>query len=110
MDIYSLKDVQRLDVNNRLTKEILDSIFESTTRQIELFDDYQSIEILKYVLDLEITPVELKEVIHLFLTDYENNREKTVIVDIPRKEKIGFAYILIAGLLIFLGMFLRLFL
>ncbi len=109
MDIYSLKEVQRLDINNKLTKEILASIFESATRQIELFDDYQSIEILKYLLDVDVVSLEDKESIRLYLDDYEKNREEIVIVDIPRKEKIGFTYILIAGLLVFLGMFIRLF-
>ena len=49
MDTYEFDEVKDIIENRRLTTEILNSILESTTRKIDLFDDVESRKILTFL-------------------------------------------------------------
>ena len=49
MDTYEFDEVKDIIENRRLTTEILNSILESTTRKIDLFDDVESRKILAFL-------------------------------------------------------------
>lgn len=72
MDNYSLNDVKNLNDNNLLTSDILKTILESTTRRIELYQDIDDINILKYLLKSNLVPNKTKEEIKKYLSEYED--------------------------------------
>lgn len=51
MDVYSIEEVKRIIEEDNLTADILHSILESTTRRIEIYNDEESVEILRYIYD-----------------------------------------------------------
>ena len=59
--------------NRRLTTEILNSILESTTRKIDLFDDVESRKILTFLKESNDVPVKVKVYIDDFLKKYKNS-------------------------------------
>lgn len=74
MDNYSLEEVKKIIEEERLTGDILHSIIESTTRKINLSNDYESLEILKYISDKAKIPDDVKEEISSYLEKYKSAR------------------------------------
>lgn len=77
MDNYTLNEVKMLIDKKMMKPEILNNILKSTTRRIELYDDKDDLEILKYLKNNETIPKKTKEEIDKYLKEYENyNRDK----------------------------------
>lgn len=72
MDTFSLEEVKHLVKDNLITSDILKTILESATRRIELYNDEESINILKYLEEVDITPIDIKKEIRKFLEKYES--------------------------------------
>ena len=73
MDTYEFDEVKDIIENRRLTTEILNSILESTTRKIDLFDDVESRKILTFLKESNDVPVKVKVYIDDFLKKYKNS-------------------------------------
>jgi len=73
MDNYSLEDVKTLINNNLVTPEVFNNILKSTTRRLELYNDKDDWEILKYLAKSSAVPVSSKEEIDIYLNLYENH-------------------------------------
>ena len=73
MDTYEFDEVKDIIENRRLTTEILNSILESTTRKIDLFDDVESRKILAFLKESNDVPVKVKVYIDDFLKKYKNS-------------------------------------
>ena len=88
MDSYSLEEVKMLIEKNMLTSDILKNILTSCTRRIELYDNSDSLDILKYLKDSSCVPEETKEELSKFLADYNNSK---IVEDTKEdiKEKIS---------------------
>jgi len=72
MDNYSLSDVKNLLDKDLINSDILKNILESTTRRIELYQDIDDINILKYLLECKVVPSKTKDEIKKYLSEYEN--------------------------------------
>lgn len=72
MDNYTLSEVKMLIDKKMLKPEILNNILKSTTRRIELYDDKDDLEILKYLSNNNSIPKATKEEINKYLSEYEN--------------------------------------
>ena len=51
MDDYSLEEVKKIVESDKLTAFILRAILDNATRRIEIYNDEECIEILKYLLE-----------------------------------------------------------
>ena len=104
MDSYKLDEVKMLFDKNLLTTDILKRILESSKRRIELYDDEESIEILKYLNTLDIIPEDIQDEINKYLADYNasiiDNKEKEKIESKVINWRIVFIYSLIISLVI----------
>lgn len=106
MDNYTLSEVKMLIDKKMMKPEILNNILKSTTRRIELYDDKDDIEILRYLSNNESIPKATKEEIDKYLSEYENyNRDKNKI-SIEKKniisKKVIIVYLVILIILIIL--------
>ncbi len=72
MDNYTLNEVKMLIDKKMLKPEILNNILKSTTRRIELYDDSDDLEILKYLSNNDSIPKGTKEEINKYLQEYES--------------------------------------
>lgn len=70
MDNYSLEEVKSLIHNNLITKEVFDNILKSTTRRLELYNDKDDWEILKYLSQSSLVSDDSKEKIDKYLKSY----------------------------------------
>lgn len=78
MDNYKLEEVKNIIEKNLLSPEVLNTILKSSTRRIEIYDDEEAVNILKYLSNHESIPDETKEEINKYLAQYENyNIENT---------------------------------
>lgn len=110
MDNYTLGDIKNLLKNNMLDSEMLTHIFENTTRRIDLYDDNESIEILKLLSKEELIPEETKNEITKYLNNYfkfrknelKQNEEKIEKVD----SKIVAIYAVLSAIIIALLIFI----
>ena len=104
MDSYKLDEVKILFDKNLLTTDILKRILESSKRRIELYDDEESIEILKYLNTLDIIPEDIQDEINKYLADYNasiiDNKEKEEIESKVINWRIVLIYSLIISLVI----------
>ena len=104
MDSYKLDEVKMLFDKNLLTTDILKRILESSKRRIELYDDEESIEILKYLNTLDIIPEDIQDEINKYLADYNasiiDNKEKEKIESKVINWRVVFIYSLIISLVI----------
>lgn len=88
MDSYKLEEVKMLIEKNMLTSDILKNILTSSTRRIELYDNSESVDILKFLSKEDCVPDETKEEIKKFLSEYDSS--KSVEEDNDKiKEKIS---------------------
>lgn len=99
MDTYKLDEVKDIIEKRRLTTEILNSILESTTRKIDLFDDVESKEILSFLKESNDVPVKVKVYIDDFLKTYKNslNEEESENKFYP------YMYVILGLLMVMLG-------
>ena len=49
MDSYSLDEVKNIIDKNLMSPDVLKNILKSSTRRIEIYDDEEAVEILKYL-------------------------------------------------------------
>lgn len=67
MDNYELEEVKMIIQEERLSSNILKSILENSTRRIEIYDDEESYEILKYILNTAQINQDTKDEIEKYL-------------------------------------------
>lgn len=104
MDNYSYEEVKMLINKNLVTPEVLNNIFKSTTRRLELYNDKDDLKILQYLSSSELIPEDTKEEIDKYLALYDSynikTKENTDTSKENRKGSMGFAFLLIAVLII----------
>ncbi len=100
MDSYSLDEVKMLIEKNLLTGEILKNILTSCTRRIELYDNSESLDILKYLKDASCVPDETKEELSKFLSEYDNSKMEEDSSQKIKEEISNWKIILLYGLVI----------
>lgn len=88
MDNYTLNDIKNLLENNMLDSEMLKHIFENTTRRIDLYDDNESIEILKLLSNEDAIPEGTKKEINKYLDKYFEFRENELKQNEEKIEKV----------------------
>lgn len=79
MDNYSLEEVKNLINNNLITKEVFDNILKSTTRRLELYNDKDDWEILKYLSQSSLVSDDSKEKINKYLKSYDIYCKRSVV-------------------------------
>ena len=95
MDNYNLDDVKILIDKGLVTPEVLKNILKSTTRRIELYNDNDDVQILKYLSSHDSIPKETKEEINKYLSIYNEHE-----IDNSENKKINFKLIIIYSVLI----------
>lgn len=88
MDNYTLNEVKMLIDKKMMKPEILKNILKSTTRRIELYDDEDDLEILKYLANNEAIPKKTKEEIDKYLKEYEKFNKDKDEINIEKKDII----------------------
>lgn len=99
MDNYSLEDVKSIVQKNLLTKDVLKKILVSTSRRIDIYNDYSEIDILRYLKDLDIIDKELKEEIDKYIYKCEN-----YVIENKHKEKKRETILVFISLLFIVGL------
>ena len=82
MDNYRLEEVKTIIDKNLLSPEVLENILKNSTKRIELYNDYEAVKILRYLIDEEIIPEGTKGDIEKYLVKYDN-----FIADGSKKEE-----------------------
>ncbi len=100
MDTYEFDEVKDIIENRRLTTEILNSILESTTRKIDLFDDVESRKILAFLKESNDVPVKVKVYIDDFLKKYTNSLNEE---DEKENRFYPYMYVILGLLMIIIG-------
>lgn len=106
MDNYTIDEVKKIIQANLLTKEVLNSIIESSIRRIEIFGDKDSIEILEFLKSNQMTPLEVKNDIEKFLDNYRNDFSSIFDSHYYEESKSYLFYIIIGIMFILLGIIL----
>lgn len=106
MDNYTVDEVKKIIQANLLTKEVLNSIIESSIRRIEIFGDKDSIEILEFLKSNQMTPLEVKNDIEKFLDNYHNDFSSIFDSHYCEERKSYLFYIIIGIMFILLGIIL----
>ena len=105
MDSYKLEEVKMLIDKNLLTGDILKNILTSSTRRIELYDNEESVDILKYLSKADCVPLETKEEINKFLAEYDSSKsveqDKEKIKEEARNWKVVLLYAIVIALIAF---------
>ena len=109
MDNYTIDEVKRIIQSNLLTKEVLNSIVESSTRRIEIFGDKNSIEILKFLKDIQTVPLEIKNDIDNFLNNCQNSISNVDSLYYNDENKSYLFYLIIGSIFVLLGALLMFF-
>lgn len=78
MDSYSLDEVKMLIDKDLLTNDVLKNILISSKRRLELYDDSESLNILRFLATNDLIPEEVKEEINKYIAEYNSStiREK----------------------------------
>ena len=97
MDNYTVDEVKKIIQANLLTKEVLNSIIESSIRRIEIFGDKES---------NQMTPLEVKNDIEKFLDNYHNDFSSIFDSHYYEERKSYLFYIIIGIMFILLGIIL----
>ncbi len=100
MDNYTLNEVKMLIDKKMMKPEILNNILKSTTRRIELYDDKDDIEILRYLSNDESIPKTTKEEIDKYLSEYEKYNINKNEISIERKSIINKKVIIVYSLIL----------
>ena len=77
MDNYSYEEVKMLINKNLVTPEVLNNIFKSTTRRLELYNDKDDLKILQYLSNCAMIPYDTKDEINKYLALYDSYNVKT---------------------------------
>lgn len=77
MDNYSYEEVKMLINKNLVTPEVLNNIFKSTTRRLELYNDKDDLKILQYLSNCAMIPDDTKDEINKYLALYDSYNVKT---------------------------------
>ena len=100
MDSYKLDEIKMLIDKNLLNSEVLINILNSTKRRIELYDDEDSVEVLKYLSTSDIVPNKTKEDINKFIAEYNSSVIKENEKEIINNKVINWRVVLIYSLII----------
>ena len=109
MDNYSLEEVKMLINENKVSIAVFKNILKSATRRLELYNDKDDWEILKYLSENKVVPEKIKKEINRYLDDYnkfnsENNDR--IKGNIEKRTKTVITMLIIAIILIIICMFL----
>lgn len=103
MDNYNLDEVKSLLNKNLITPDVLNNILKSATRRVELYNDKDDIEILRYLSSSELIPSDTKEEINNYLALYEgfniNNVESVKSNEKDRRKNISLILVLVTILI-----------
>lgn len=105
MDNYNLDDVKILIDKGLLTTDVLKNILKSTTRRIELYNDNDDVQILKYLSSHDSIPDETKEEINKYLSVY-NEHEIDNVEDKKINYKLIIIYSVLISLILLIGCFI----
>ena len=104
MDNYKLDEVKKIIDEGLLSSDVLENILKNTTRRIENIDDRDALEILKYLSESDVVPIETKTKIDKYLAQYNTYYvEKKDLED--KEEKNNFNKIAIINLLVLVMIF-----
>ena len=106
MDSFTIEEVKNLVKSNLISENILNNILDSTIRKIELYNDDDSIEILKYLKEIEIVPISFKKEIELFLSKHEKRTEYLEQLEDESNNKQYVIYIVTGIISIITGIFI----
>lgn len=104
MDDYSLNEVKDIIKDDNLSADILRSILDNTTRRIEIYNDDESIEILKYILENAEISEEVKVEINKYLDLVSSVSSETK--EEEKKDSNLFLIFMLLMLVIFIVVFL----
>jgi len=96
MDDYSLNEVKDIIKEDNLSANILRSILDNTTRRIEIYNDDESVEILKYILENAEISEDVKSEINKYL-DLVSSVSSEVVEE--EKNKVGNLFLIFLVLL-----------
>ena len=100
MDSYKLDEIKMLIDKNLLNSDVLINILNSTKRRIELYDDEESVNILKYLSTSDIIPEQTKEDINKYLAEYNSSVIKDNEEEVINNKVINWRVVLIYSLII----------
>lgn len=96
MDDYKLEEVKTIIEKNLLTPEVLENILKNSTKRIELYNDIEAVEILKYLKSDETVPIKTKEDIDNYLINYKEYNEESSNNNVEKKNiRIMILYLII---------------
>ena len=110
MDNYSLEEVKMLINNNMVTPEIFNNIIKSTTRRIELYNDKDDWEILKYLSKSKLVPEKAQKEIDKYLDSYDKYNalnNKKIKENASSRRKSVITILIIVAILIAICIFLE---
>ena len=110
MDNYSLEEVKMLINKNMVTPEIFNNIIKSTTRRIELYNDKDDWEILKYLSKSNLVPEKAKKEINKYLDSYDKYsamNNKKIKENASKRKKSVITILIIVAFLIAVCVFLE---
>lgn len=96
MDDYRLEEVKTIVENNLLTPEVLENILKNSTKRIELYNDIEAVEILKYLKSDVTVPIKTKEDIDNYLINYKKYNGESLNNNVEKKNiRIMILYLII---------------
>ena len=96
MDDYRLEEVKTIIENNLLTPEVLENILKNSTKRIELYNDIEAVEILKYLKSDVTVTIKTKEDIDNYLINYKEYNEESSNNNVEKKNiRIMILYLII---------------
>lgn len=70
MDNYSLEEVKLLIDENKISPEVFNNILKSASRRLELYNDKDDLEILRFLSENKIVPKSIRKEINGYLESY----------------------------------------
>lgn len=102
MDNYSLEEVKMLISENKITPEVFKNILKSASRRLELYNDKDDLEILKFLSQNKLVPEKTKKEINKYLLIYDkaNNTNNAITKKNTNRRRITIITILTIALVL----------
>ncbi len=73
MDDYSKEEVSMIIEKNLLTADVLQNIMKNAVKRLELYNEYEAVEILRILSEEDIVPDSVKDDINKYLALYDHD-------------------------------------
>ena len=102
MDNYSLEEVKMLISENKITPEVFKNILKSASRRLELYNDSDDLEILKFLSQNKVVPDKIKKEINSYLAIYDkvNNKNNEVVKSNTNRRRATVITILVVAIIL----------